>query len=173
MKSKSTIAILVFFTAFALAFAGCDDENTGGSNKEGDGSEDKVGDGSVVVPEKWRGTYKTSRTSADSFVIGDNSAIYTDSSGGSITINNMRVVSGGTVATKSTGTHVGEWVYLFSNNDRVGVLVQNNIETVVGIGAGGVTSIAFGMQIQFELSPPINSSTTYSTNLSYWATKQK
>ena len=164
MKSKPVFGIVSFFiilsfVLLALCLAGCDNGTTSNSDP-------LPGN----VPEKWHGTYKFT-SSNDYLNIYKNYLVYTDTAGVNTSINNLSVQYGGTVKAKGVPTDNGEWVYLLSNGKKIGVLIQNRIETIAGIGNGVITAVSWQV-VQWDMTP-LPSFSGISASFSFQASKVK
>jgi len=161
MKAKRLIAAALVSLLFGFFILSC--ENGLMNNDVG----------IKIVPEKWQGTYRESGTSPDYLNIGNNYLTYTDKDGNNLTVNNLSTEYGGTVKAKGSSTNDGEWVYLVSNGSNVGILIQDRIETVVGLGAGGVLYTLFIIQMQWDLTPVPSTTASYTTSISFDGSKLK
>ena len=114
-KKPGLLVMLVWLLALGLTFYGCDNGTTGSTN-----------DG---IPSKWQGTYIESANST--FTINSNSGTF-NISGTQYPVPNLNIKTGGD--TKYGEVVNGEWVYLYSDDIKLGFIFHYSTGATVGIG---------------------------------------
>jgi hypothetical protein len=154
MKKKLFIsAMLVCLLALGLALVGCDN-------------------GTTSSPEWWEGYYSepgggwanVSTTSITSNLTSDFSGSVTITTGGNLQ--------------DGSGNDLGNWVYIFADSDRVGIVVTvtgtgSNDGVYVGLGNGGVNALTNDISSNGGVFSPSPASGVYPTEGNAWISGKK
>jgi len=116
------------------------------------------------VPSNWQGLYvyvfedngqtATVNIKSDS---ADFSGFRTNGSTTNLSsgkISDLKVSGGGKI--KSAGLDIGNWVYLYQNDDKVGIIVENGNEVTLALAASGVSEYVNNLTssgVTFSTSP--------------------
>jgi hypothetical protein len=154
MKTKYVVlGMLVGVLAFILV-TGCDN-GTGGGGSDG-------------IDAKWQGRY----VGGDDYVIvnGTTASYFIDGARG--TISNITTEAGGDVL--YSGTVVGSWVYVLSDGNKSGFVMNETVNrgTYIGVGAYGANSLINEITRNGGSFSPSPSTSGLPTAYYFWGQKQ-
>jgi hypothetical protein len=155
---KKSALFTGFFLIAALLFVGCSDGSGGGGTGGGGG-----------IDAKWQGRYNGG---SDYVIINSTTATYSiDGYSGSM--SKITTGTGGNVM--NSGTVVGSWVYVLSNGNTVGFVMnitKVNPGTFVGVGFTGARSLMNEVTKMGGSFSPSPSTSGLPTDFYFWGTKQ-